>query len=61
MTDSQLTHTVDGTAVLLTLGTLMDILPKATAVLTFLWVLIRLYETKTVQNALKRVRKWRSR
>lgn len=61
MTDSQRTHTVDGTAVLLTLGTLMDYLPKATAFLTFLWVLIRLCETKTVQNALKRVRKWRSR
>jgi len=54
------THVVDAGAVSLLLGTLFNILPHATALLTFIWVLIRLYETKTVQALLFRVKAWRS-
>lgn len=39
-------------------ATLLGWLPQATAVLSFIWVVIRLYETATVQLALKRLRRW---
>ena len=33
----------------------VDILPAMTAALTFVWILIRVYETQTVQNILKKI------
>lgn len=36
-------------------GTYFGWLPQATAILTFVWVCIRLYETATFQRLLKRV------
>lgn len=41
-------------------ATLLGWLPQATAVLTFIWAVIRLYETVIVQWALERLRRWRS-
>jgi chromate transport protein ChrA len=37
-------------------GTLMQILPSIAAIFTIVWTMIRIYETKTVQNFIKR---WR--
>lgn len=39
-----------------TLAALIGALPAITTVLSFVWVCIRLYETKTVQKLLKRDR-----
>ena len=44
----------DTGAVGLLIATLLSWLPEATALLTFVWVCIRLYETKTVQRWLGR-------
>ena len=49
-------HSIDFAALGILLVTLMDMLPHATAVLSFIWVLIRLYETRTVQNWIRRIR-----
>lgn len=59
MNDDTLHHVIDSTAVAALIGTLFDVLPRATALLTFIWVLIRLCETKTVRGALRRLREWR--
>lgn len=49
-------HVGDAVAVGTLAATLMSWLPSATAILTFLWVLVRLYETQTVQNLIARIR-----
>lgn len=51
-------HLIDIAAVTGLLAVLLGILPHATAVLTFIWVCVRLYETATVRLLLERVRKW---
>lgn len=51
-------HIIDSTAVAALIGTLFDYLPRATAFLTFIWVIIRLCETHTVRMALRRLRAW---
>jgi hypothetical protein len=38
------------------LGTLAQILPAIAAVLSIVWTVIRIWETKTVQNFIKRFR-----
>lgn len=43
-------HAVDGFSIAGTAGTVMGYLPDATALLTFAWVAIRLYETSTIQR-----------
>jgi hypothetical protein len=47
---------IDVVSIGLTFATLISWLPHVTAVLTFAWTCIRLYETKTVQNWLARRR-----
>jgi hypothetical protein len=47
-------HVVDFAAVTTLLGTLIHLLPSATAFLTFVWMCIRIYETDTVQSILGR-------
>jgi chromate transport protein ChrA len=53
-------HIVDFAALGALAGVLIGALPHVTAVLTFIWVLVRLYETATIQAALKRLKIWRS-
>jgi formate dehydrogenase maturation protein FdhE len=48
----QTKHMVDTLSVGALVATFFNILPQATALLTFIWVAIRLYETKTVQRLL---------
>ena len=38
------------------IGTLAQVLPSIAAGFTIVWTVIRIYETKTVQNFLKRLR-----
>jgi chromate transport protein ChrA len=37
-------------------GTLAQVLPSIAAIFTIVWTLIRIYETKTVQSWLRRLR-----
>ncbi len=41
---------VDALSVATVVGTIMDILPAIAALLTIVWTLIRIWETKTVQR-----------
>jgi hypothetical protein len=50
-------HVVDGLSVFTVLGTLVDVLPSLAALFTLVWTLIRIYETKTVQDWLAKRRK----
>jgi len=47
-------HVVDALSILTVLGTLMDYLPAVAALLSIVWSLIRIYESKTVQGWLGR-------
>lgn len=46
-------HILDGVSILTVLGTLSSLLPSIAAVLSIIWTLVRLYESKTIQNWLK--------
>jgi hypothetical protein len=41
---------LDGTSLTILLGTIVDALPPIAAILSIVWVLIRIYETCTVQK-----------
>ena len=43
-------HVVDALAILTVLGTLVEILPAIAALLSIVWSLLRIYESKTVQR-----------
>jgi hypothetical protein len=45
-------HVLDGLSLLTVLGTLMSWLPAVAALLSIIWTLLRIYESKTVQNLL---------
>ena len=47
-------HAVDGLSIVTVLGTLAEILPALAALFSLVWSLIRIWETETVQNWLKR-------
>jgi len=42
-------HAVDGFAVTTTVATIINLLPAIAALLSIVWTMIRIYETKTVQ------------
>lgn len=52
--DEGLKHAVDALSLVTVLGTLIDMLPSIAAAFTIVWTVIRIYETKTVQNWLGR-------
>jgi hypothetical protein len=43
---------IDGLSIAATLGALVQWLPTLTSVLTFVWTIIRLYETQLIQDLL---------
>jgi hypothetical protein len=43
-------HVLDGLSLITVLGTLMDWLPAVAALLSIIWTLLRIYESKTVQK-----------
>jgi hypothetical protein len=45
-------HVLDGLSLLTVLGTLMSWLPAVAALLSIIWTLLRIYESKTVQGLL---------
>ena len=47
-------HVADGVSVVTVIGTLAEILPAIAALFTIIWTGFRIYETKTVQDWLKR-------
>ena len=48
---------IDWTSIGIAFGSLMQILPSIAAALSIVWTVIRIYETKTVQNWIKKVGK----
>jgi len=49
-----LKHIVDGASILTVIGTLVEFLPAVSAVLSIVWVAIRIYETDTVKKLMNR-------
>ena len=47
-------HWIDWTSIGVVLGTLMNFLPAVAALASLIWSCIRIYETKTVQEWLKK-------
>ncbi len=47
-------HMIDGVSILTVIGTLVELLPAVSAVLSIIWVAIRIYETDTVQKLVNR-------
>lgn len=45
---------LDGASILTVIGTLVEFLPAVSAVLSIVWVAIRIYETDTVQRLVGR-------
>jgi len=45
-------HVLDGLSVITVLGTLMSWLPAVAALLSIIWSVLRIYESKTVQKLL---------
>ena len=43
-------HVVDALSILTVLGTLVEMLPAVAAILSIIWSLLRIYESKTVQR-----------
>jgi len=47
-------HAIDWASLSIAFGTLLQVLPSIAAALSIVWSIIRIYETKTVQNWLKK-------
>lgn len=47
-------HIIDALSILTVVGTLVDMLPSIAALISIVWSVIRIYETKTVQGWLGR-------
>ena len=58
MSDSHETtkHVVDALSIMTVVGTLVEMLPSIAAIFTIVWTVIRIWETKTVQNLLGRTK-----
>lgn len=47
-------HIIDALSVATVIGTLVEMLPSVAALFTIIWTAIRIWETDTVQNLLKK-------
>ena len=47
-------HILDGASLITVIGTLVEFLPAVSALLSIVWVAIRIYETETVKKLLNR-------
>lgn len=43
-------HMLDGVSLLTVIGTLVEFLPAVSALLSIVWMCIRIYETETIQK-----------
>ena len=50
-------HVLDGLSLITVIGALVDILPAIAAAFTIVWTAIRIYETDTVQEWVKRAKR----
>jgi hypothetical protein len=53
-TPETIKHITDGLSIVTVIGTLADILPALAALFSLVWSLIRIWETKTVQDWVSR-------
>jgi len=53
-------HVFDWTSIGIALGTLVKVLPSIAAALSIVWSVIRIYETKTVQGWIRRIKEKRN-
>jgi hypothetical protein len=49
-----LKHILDGASIITVIGTIVEFLPAVSAVLSIIWVSIRIYETDTVKRLMSR-------
>lgn len=54
--DESMKHVLDLASVITVLGALMSILPSIAALFTIVWTGIRIYETRTVQRAIEKLK-----
>lgn len=47
-------HILDGASIVTVVGTLVEFLPAVSALLSIIWIAIRIYETDTVQRLVNR-------
>jgi hypothetical protein len=47
-------HVLDGLSVITVIGALADVLPAVAALFTIVWTAIRIWETDTIQNIVKK-------
>jgi hypothetical protein len=47
-------YMIDGASILTVIGTLVEFLPAVSALLSIIWIAIRIYETDTVQRLVGR-------
>jgi hypothetical protein len=47
-------HILDGASIVTVIGTLVEFLPAVSALLSIIWIAIRIYETDTVQKLVNR-------
>ena len=48
-------HIIDAASIATALGTIVQVLPSVAALLSIVWSVIRIYETKTVQGWIGRI------
>ena len=49
-------HVTDGLSIMTVIGTLAEILPALAALFSVVWSLIRIWETQTVQDWVKKIK-----
>lgn len=49
-------NVMDAVSVVTVIGTLAQVLPAIAAGFTIVWTVIRIYETKTIQNIIRRMK-----
>lgn len=49
-------NVMDAVSVVTVIGTLAQVLPAIAAIFTIVWTAIRIYETKTIQNIIRRMK-----
>ena len=54
--EEETARVIDGFSILTLVGSMAGVLPHVASILTIIWVLIRIYETETVQKWLGRRR-----
>ena len=54
-------HLLDIASIGIAVGALAKVLPAIASLFTIMWLGIRMWESKTIQDLVKRYREWRSR